>query len=71
MTQALGWIGGILCLISYALEYRGRAWTLVYALACAILLLYGLLLAQWPIVIMEIAWIAVALHRWRLTSPAQ
>ena len=52
----------------YALEPRGPAFTLGFALACALGSLYGFLQGAWPFGIVEAIWAGVAVRRWRLKS---
>jgi len=55
----------------YALEPRGRAFVLAFAVGCALSSAYGFLSGAWPFGAVEAIWTSVALRRWvRLGSPA-
>ncbi|MEK7265954.1 MAG: hypothetical protein AAB227_07635 [Pseudomonadota bacterium] len=62
--SAFGLAAVTLMLISYALEDRARAWTLVFAGACALGSLYGFLQGAWPFGIVETIWSGVAFRKW-------
>jgi hypothetical protein len=47
----------------YALEDYGRWAVLVFAAACALASLYGLLQGAWPLGLLEGVWSALALRR--------
>lgn len=61
---AFGLFAVALMLVSYALEERARAWTLVFAAACAFGSLYGFLQGAWPFGIVEAIWAGVAVRKW-------
>jgi len=48
----------------YALERRGRAFVLAFALGCALSSSYGFASGAWPFGVVEAIWCVVALHRW-------
>ena len=50
-------------LVSYALEDRGRAWVLAFALACWASAAYGWLAGAWPFTVVEGIWGFVAMRR--------
>lgn len=52
-------------LLFYALEDRSAALVLAFAGACLASSLYGFLQGAWPFGIVELAWSAVAVRRWR------
>jgi hypothetical protein len=52
------------CLVCYALEKRNRWYIFLFAVTCALSSIYGFLQGAWPFGIVEIAWTAIALHRW-------
>ena len=52
-------------LVFYALESRGRVYTLGFAAACALGSAYGFLQGAWPFGLVEGVWSAVALVKWR------
>ena len=58
-------------LVFYALEERNPVWRLWFAGSCLASSLYGFLQGAWPIGFVELAWTAIALHRWRLVMQAR
>ncbi|SFS04278.1 hypothetical protein [Sphingomonas jatrophae] len=52
-------------LICYALEARSPWWTLAFAFGCLLGSAYGFLQGAWPFGLVELAWTAVALVKWR------
>jgi hypothetical protein len=52
-------------MLMYALERRGPAFILAFALGCALSSLYGFLSGAWPFGVIEAIWTTVALHRYR------
>ena len=52
-------------LVFYALESRGRRYTLGFAGACLLGSLYGFLQGAWPFGLVEGIWSIVALGKWR------
>jgi hypothetical protein len=50
--------------VFYALEERSPAYILAFAGGCAASAVYGFLQGAWPFGVIEIAWTAIALHRW-------
>ena len=61
---AFGLFAVSLMLACYALEPRGRGYTLGFAVACALGSAYGFLQGAWPFGLVEGIWSLVALHRW-------
>ena len=51
----------------YALERRGPAYILAFALGCALSSTYGFLSGAWPFGVVELIWTIVAIHRYRDT----
>ncbi len=49
----------------YALERRGRAYILAFALGCVLSSVYGFLSGAWPFGVVELVWSFVAVHRYR------
>jgi hypothetical protein len=49
----------------YALERRGRAFILAFALGCVLSSVYGFLAGAWPFGVVELVWSFVAVHRYR------
>ena len=54
--------------VCYALEDRGRGFTLAFAVACLLGSVYGFLQGAWPFGLVEIVWSAVAVRRWWLAG---
>jgi hypothetical protein len=52
----------------YALERRGRAFILAFALGCVLSSVYGFLSGAWPFGVVELVWSFVAVHRYRRVS---
>ena len=57
-------------LVTYALERRGPRWILAFAAGCALSAVYGFLQGAWPFGVVEVAWVIVALRRWRSVARA-
>jgi len=57
--------------LCYALEGRGRIWTLGFAVGSLLSSVYGFLQGAWPFGVVEIVWTLVALRKWAMQgSPA-
>ena len=56
-------------MVMYALERRGRAFILAFAVGCLLSSVYGFLAGAWPFGIVEIIWSLVAVRRFR-TEPS-
>jgi hypothetical protein len=52
-------------MLMYALERRGRGFTLAFACGCALSSLYGFLVDTWPFGVVEAIWAVIALKRYR------
>ena len=48
----------------YALERRGRAFVLGFAVGCLASSAYGFLAHAWPFGVVELVWAGIAVHRW-------
>lgn len=55
-------------LVFYALEPRSPLCILGFAAACVLGSVYGFLQGAWPFGVVEAAWAAVALRRWRIKT---
>ncbi len=55
----------------YALESRGPRFILLFAIGCLLSSTYGVLSGAWAFGVVEAIWAGIALHRYRLASPAQ
>jgi sterol desaturase/sphingolipid hydroxylase (fatty acid hydroxylase superfamily) len=64
MLNAFGLLAVTATLVFYAFEDRGPGFTLAFAGGCVASSVYGFLQGAWPFGIVEIAWTAVAIHRW-------
>lgn len=65
-------IYGVLALsfmmLMYALEGRGKIFTLGFAAGCGLSSIYGFLAGAWPFGIVEVVWAGVALRRYQRRS---
>jgi len=52
----------------YALEKRNPWFVFAFAVACALVSVYGFLQGAWPIGMVETVWSLVALRRWWITK---
>ena len=52
----------------YALERRGRAFILAFAVGCLASSVYGFLSGAWPFGVVEIVWAVIAACRWARTA---
>ncbi len=49
----------------YALEARGRAFVLAFAVGCVLSSAYGFLSGAWPFGVVELVWSVIAFRRFR------
>ena len=56
-------------MLMYALERRGRAFILAFAVGCALSSAYGFLSGAWPFGVVEAVWTVVAVLRFVRTAP--
>lgn len=68
VLTAFGLMAVSLMLVFYALERRGRRYTLGFAFACVLGSVYGFLQGAWPFGLVEAIWAFVTLRRWWLIS---
>lgn len=52
-------------MLMYAVEHRGPAFILAFALGCALSSVYGFVSGAWPFGVVEAIWTAIAVHRFR------
>jgi hypothetical protein len=52
----------------YALERRGRAFVLLFAVGCLLSSTYGFLSGAWPFGIVELVWAGVAVRRFQTAA---
>ena len=52
----------------YALERRGPAYIVAFAVGCALSSAYGFLSGSWPFGVVELIWTIVAVQRYRDTT---
>jgi hypothetical protein len=64
---AFGTVAVAAMMLCYALESRGRAFTLGFAAGCVASSVYGFLAGTWPFGVVEAVWVLVALRRWQRT----
>lgn len=60
---AFGVISAALMVVTYGLESRGPHWIALFAAACAMTALYGVLSGAWLFAVLESIWAMVALRR--------
>jgi hypothetical protein len=53
----------------YALEGRGNAFVLAFAVGCALSSSYGFASGTWPFGVVEAIWTVIALRRWWSAGP--
>jgi hypothetical protein len=69
VLTAFGVTALVFMMTMYALEHRSPAYTLAFALGCALSSSYGFASGTWPFGTVEAIWTAVALRRWTATRP--
>ena len=67
-VTAFGMAALTFMMLMYALESRGRAFILAFAVGCALSSTYGFLSSAWPFGIVEAVWTVIAIRRWA-TAP--
>lgn len=55
-------------MLMYALERRGRAFVLAFAIGCALSSVYGFMSGAWPFGVVEAVWTGVALRRYATST---
>ena len=65
MLTVFGALAVTFMVAMYALEGRGRGYTLGFACGCALSSVYGFLAGVWPFGVVELIWAGVALRRYR------
>jgi hypothetical protein len=63
-VTALGVAALAFMLAMYAVEHRGRAFVLAFAVGCAASSAYGFVSGAWPFGAVEAVWTGVAVRRW-------
>ncbi len=71
MLTAFGALAVTFMMAMYALESRGPRFILLFAIGCLLSSTYGVLSGAWAFGVVEAIWAGIALHRYRLASPAQ
>jgi hypothetical protein len=51
-------------MLMYALESRGAAFILAFAVGCVLSSSYGFLSGAWPFGVVELIWSGIAVRRW-------
>lgn len=54
----------VVMLVSYKLESYSYKSTLVFAISCLLMGVYGFLQGSWPIAVLEVIWAGIAAHKW-------
>ncbi len=71
MAVTLYGVGAVsFMMLMYALERRGRAYVLAFAVGCVLSSAYGFLSGAWPFGVVELIWSGVAVARFRRPAPA-
>jgi hypothetical protein len=65
MLTVYGVVALTFMMAMYALERRGRAFVLAFALGCALSSAYGFLSGAWPFGVIEAIWAVIAVSRFR------
>ena len=66
-----GIVSAALMVVSYALEDRSPIWIAVFAVACAMTAVYGVITGAWIFAVLEAVWSVVAVRRFaRQQAPA-
>lgn len=68
VLTAYGVLAVSFMMLMYALEDRGKGFTLAFAVGCVLSSLYGFLADAWPFGVVELVWAGVALRRHRRRS---
>lgn len=63
--ETFGFLAVAAMVTFYALESRGRAFILAFAIACLAAATYATLIGSWPFAAVEFVWAIVAFVRWR------
>ncbi len=70
MLTIFGALAVTFMVLMYALERRGHAFVLAFALGCALSSVYGFLAGTWPFGVVEAIWALIALRRHRQVRAA-
>jgi len=68
--NAFGLFAVTVMVICYALEKRSPWLIVAFAVACALVSVYGFLQGAWPIGMVEAVWSLIALKRWWVARTA-
>ena len=69
MLTAVGVAALTFMVLMYALERRGRGFTLAFACRCVLTGAYGFAAGAWPFGVVELVWAAVAVRRAVTVAP--
>lgn len=64
MIEAIGFLAVCAMVVFYALEDRAPAFTLAFALSCAVAATYAFLIGSYPFMLAEGVWAVIALRKW-------
>ena len=67
MITVYGVVAVTFMMAMYALERRGRAYVLAFAVGCVLSSAYGFLAGAWPFGVVELVWAGIAVRRFRRT----
>lgn len=68
MVTAFGILALTFMMTMYALEGRGDAYIVAFAMGCALSSLYGFASGAWPFGVVEAVWCVIALRRYRTAT---
>lgn len=71
MLTVLGLVAGLVMVVSYGLETRGRVWVAAFAVGCVGAAIYGALTGAWLFVVLELIWAGLATRRFTVLRAEQ
>ena len=69
MLNIIGALALTFMTVMYAMEKRHPKYILGFAFGCALSSAYGFLAGTWPFGVLELIWVALALHRYITHRP--
>jgi hypothetical protein len=64
VITAFGVVAVVFMVTMYAVESRGRIFTLLFAFGCVLASAYGFLSRAWPFGVVELVWAGLAVRTW-------
>jgi hypothetical protein len=71
LVTVFGVLAVTFMMVMYALEGRGKGFTLAFAAGCVLSSVYGFLASAWPFGIVELVWAGVAVRRYQRRSDVE